>query len=85
MRARIQGLRSELVRQLAAAYPQRSFGYIATQRGMFSYLGIDTPQVRELRDKHHVYMTDDSRINIAGLSSENLPYFAEAVAQVLKG
>ena len=85
MRARIQGLRSELVQQLAAAYPQRSFGYIATQRGMFSYLGIDTPQVRELRDKHHVYMTDDSRINIAGLSSENLPYFAEAVAQVLKG
>ena len=85
MRARIQGLRSELVQQLAAAYPQRSFGYIATQRGMFSYLGIDTPQVRELRDKHHVYMTDDSRINIAGLSSENLAYFAEAVAQVLKG
>ena len=63
---RIQGLRNELVKQLAAAYPQRSFGYIATQRGMFSYLGIDTPQVRELREKHHVYMTDDSRINIAG-------------------
>jgi aspartate aminotransferase len=84
MRARIQGLRNELVKQLAAAYPQRSFGYIATQRGMFSYLGIDTPQVRELREKHHVYMTDDSRINIAGLSTENLAYFAESVAQVLK-
>jgi len=85
MRARIQGLRNELVKQLAAAYPQRSFGYIATQRGMFSYLGIDTPQVRELREKHHVYMTDDSRINIAGLSTENLGYFADSVAQVLKG
>jgi aspartate aminotransferase len=85
MRARIQGLRNELVKQLAAAYPQRSFGYIATQRGMFSYLGIDTPQVRELREKHHVYMTDDSRINIAGLSTENLAYFADSVAQVLKG
>jgi aspartate aminotransferase len=83
MRTRIQGLRTELVKRLAVAYPQRSFGYIATQRGMFSYLGIETAQVRELREKHHVYMTDDSRINIAGLSSENLPYFAEAVAQVL--
>ncbi len=84
MRTRIQGLRNEVVRRLAAVYPQRSFGYIATQRGMFSHLGIDTSQVRELREKHHVYMTDDSRINIAGLSAENVGYFAESVAQVLK-
>ena len=84
MRSRIQTLRTELVKRLADAYPQRSFGYIATQRGMFSYLGIETSQVRELREKHHVYMTDDSRINIAGLSADNLGYFAAAVAQVLQ-
>ena len=84
MRTRIQGLRSELVKRLAAACPQRGFGYIATQRGMFSYLGIDTPQVRELRDKHHIYMTDDSRVNIAGLSTQNIGYFADSVAQVLR-
>lgn len=84
MRLRIQGLRDELVRRLAEVYPQRGFAYIATQRGMFSYLGIDTGQVRELREKHHVYMTDDSRINIAGLSAENIGYFAESVAQVLR-
>jgi len=83
MRGRIQGLRNELVKKLAAVYPHRSFAYIAAQRGMFSYLGIDTPQVRELRVQHHVYMTDDSRINIAGLSTGNLAYFAESVAQVL--
>jgi aspartate/tyrosine/aromatic aminotransferase len=29
-------------------------------------------------------MTDDSRINIAGLKSDNIGYFAEAVAQVVK-
>jgi len=84
MRERIQGLRNEVVKQLAAACPQRSFAYIATQRGMFSYLGVTTEEVRALRDKHHVYMTDDSRINIAGLSADNIPYFAQAVAQVLK-
>jgi len=32
-----------------------------------------------------VYMTDDSRTNIAGLRRENLEYFARAVAQVLAG
>jgi aspartate/tyrosine/aromatic aminotransferase len=50
---------------------------------MFSYLGITVEQVRELQSRHHVYMTDDSRINIAGLRRENIEYFAQAVAKVL--
>ena len=33
-------------------------------------------QVRALRERHHVYMTDDSRINVAGLRADNLEYFA---------
>lgn len=83
MRERIQGLRHEAVRQLKLTCPQRDFGFIESQRGMFSYLGVNMEQVRELRTRHHVYMTDDGRINIAGLRSENLEYFAQAVAQVL--
>jgi aspartate/tyrosine/aromatic aminotransferase len=39
--------------------------------------------VTKLRTQHHVYMTDDSRINIAGLRTDNIPHFARAVAQVL--
>jgi len=85
MRARIQGLRREAVEQLKRTCPQRDFGFIERQRGMFSYLGVDVEQVRELRTRHHVYMTDDSRINIAGLHRENLEYFAKAVAMALTG
>jgi aspartate aminotransferase len=84
MRQRITGLRDELVKQLRQHCPQRDFGFIARQRGMFSYLGVDTAQVRVLREQHHVYMTDDSRINIAGLRADNLDYFARAVAEVLR-
>jgi aspartate/tyrosine/aromatic aminotransferase len=84
MRKRITGLRHELVKQLLKACPQRDFSFIAAQRGMFSFLGVDTSQVRALREQHHVYMTDDSRINIAGLRADNLEYFAQAVAQVLR-
>jgi aspartate aminotransferase len=83
MRKRIQGLRHEAVKHLKLACPQRDFGFIETQHGMFSYLGVNVEQVRELQTRHHVYMTDDSRINIAGLRRENLEYFAQAVAQVL--
>lgn len=84
MRKRIGGLRLALVKQLAKACPERDFGFIAAQQGMFSFLGVTTPQVHALRDKHHVYMTDDSRINIAGLRADNLEYFAKAVAQVVR-
>ena len=83
MRQRIQGLRHEVVKQLRQHCPQRDFGFIATQRGMFSFLGISAGQVRELRERHHVYMTDDSRMNIAGLRAQNLEYFARATAAVL--
>jgi aspartate aminotransferase len=84
MRKRIMGLRQELVKQLARYCPQRNFGFIERQRGMFSFLGVNVSQVRALREQHHVYMTDDSRINIAGLRADNLEYFAQAVAQVLR-
>jgi aspartate aminotransferase len=83
MRRRIEGLRLEVVQQLRAHCPQRDFGFIARQRGMFSFFGIDTAQVHALRERHHIYMTDDSRMNVAGLRRENLEYFARAVAQVL--
>jgi aspartate aminotransferase len=83
MRARIAGLRTELVARLKKSAPQRDFSFIERQRGMFSFLGVNKDQVRELREKHHVYMTDDSRINIAGLKADNIGYFADAVAQVV--
>jgi len=83
MRLRIQHLRDATVKALAAACPRKDFGYIARQRGMFSYLGIDTRAVHALRERHHVYMMDDSRMNVAGLRMENIPYFAEAVGKVV--
>ncbi len=84
MRERIAGLRRDLVSALHAACPGRDFRFITAQRGMFSFLGLTAPQVRRLRSEHHVYMTEDSRINIAGLRTENVGYFAQAVAQVLR-
>jgi aspartate aminotransferase len=84
MRSRIERLRQEAVRQLAQACPGRDFGFIARQRGMFSYLGITPDQVRELRTRHHIYMTEDSRINVVGLQGASLEHFARALAEVVR-
>jgi aspartate aminotransferase len=83
MRARLTGLRRELVRELAVACPQRDFGFIGAQHGLFSLLGLGVDQVTRLRTEHHIYMTDDSRINVAGLRTENLAYFVQSLAHVV--
>jgi aspartate aminotransferase len=83
MRERINGLRKQLVGQLRTALPARDFGFIAQQRGMFSLLGLNVDEVKRIRAERHVYMTDDSRINIAGLRQDNIEYFAQSVAHVL--
>ncbi|HUN74117.1 MAG TPA: amino acid aminotransferase [Steroidobacteraceae bacterium] len=84
MRARILELRRELVRQLQAHCPERDFGFIAVQKGLFSFLGVSPEQARALRTDHHVYLTEDSRINVAGLRSENIESVARAVASVVR-
>ncbi len=83
MRERINGLRKQLVARLRDAFPARDFSFIAHQRGMFSLLGLSVEQVQRIRAECHVYMTDDSRINIAGLRADNIEYFARSVAHVL--
>lgn len=33
--------------------------------------------------KHHIYMTSDGRISIAGLNKSNIKYVADAIKEVL--
>ncbi|WP_111641019.1 amino acid aminotransferase [Marinimicrobium alkaliphilum] len=83
MRARIQGLREQLVDALSQRQQTRDFGFIARERGMFSFLGLSVGQVHALRARYSIYMTDNSRINIAGLNPETIAYVADAIAEVL--
>lgn len=84
MRNRILQLRHQLANQIAISGCEQDFSFIPQQKGMFSFLGINKEQVARLRDEHSIYMLDSSRINIAGLSSHNLTYVAQALAAVLK-
>ncbi|MGD8175693.1 aromatic amino acid transaminase [Marinimicrobium sp. ARAG 43.8] len=85
MRGRIQVLRQSLVGALAKAVPERDFGFIARERGMFSFLGLSETEVGRLQRDFSIYMTDNSRINVAGLNQDKVDYVAEAVARVLNG
>jgi aspartate aminotransferase len=83
MRERIQELRVQLVQKLVDKDCTRDFSFIARECGMFSFLGLSKEQVRALIDNYSIYMVDSSRINVAGLSSHNLDYVADAITEVL--
>ena len=79
---RINALRGQFRDALTTATGQ-DFGFIGTEHGMFSFLGLSVEQAQRLREEQSVYMLDSSRINIAGLNANNLGRVVEAVAAVL--
>ena len=50
---------------------------------MFSLLGVDEIGIATLREKHHIYLPPDGRMNVAGVSRANVDYIAESVAALL--
>ncbi|CAD5109332.1 amino acid aminotransferase [Zestomonas carbonaria] len=82
MRQRVTSLRSGLVEALRPHGLAERFAHIATQRGMFSYTGLNPTQVQRLREEFSIYMVSSGRANVAGMAEERLAYLAEAIARV---
>jgi aromatic-amino-acid transaminase len=85
MRQRIAAMRRALHDRLAALLPGQDFGYLLSQRGMFSYTGLSAAQVDALREQHAVYLLRSGRICVAGLNTANVARSASAIAAVLGG
>ena len=83
MRERILSMRRALHARLVALAPGRNFGYLLSQRGMFSYTGLSAAQVDRLREQHAVYLIRSGRICVAGLNTGNVERTAVAIAAVL--
>jgi aspartate/tyrosine/aromatic aminotransferase len=60
------------------------FSHIEKQKGMFSFLGITTPQLERLRNEFGIYIVSSTRINLAGVNSNNIGYLTDALQSVLE-
>ena len=72
MAMRIREARESLVQNLEALGNPHDWNHIRKQIGMFAYTGLKAEQVEQLMKEHHVYMTSDGRMSIAGLTSNNV-------------
>jgi aromatic-amino-acid transaminase len=83
MRERILAMRRRLHGELQARRPGHDFGYVLSQRGMFSYTGLTAAQVDRLREEFAVYLVRSGRVCVAGLNSGNVERTGAAIAAVL--
>jgi len=81
---RIVDMRTALVDGLARRGVDQDFFYIRRQRGMFSFSGLTDETVAWLRQQKAIYVVGGGRMNIAGLTSANIDYVCDAIAEALK-
>ncbi|MDF2975269.1 MAG: aspartate/tyrosine/aromatic aminotransferase [Microvirga sp.] len=84
MRDRIKTMRKTLVDSIHKRVPESDFKFVLAQRGMFSYSGLTRDQVRRLREEYSIYTIDTGRVCVAALTSKNVEYVADAIANVIR-
>lgn len=59
-----------------------NWSHITEQIGMFCYTGLKADQVSKLTKDHHIYLTKDGRISIAGITEANVEHLASSIYKV---
>jgi aspartate/tyrosine/aromatic aminotransferase len=83
IRNRINEMRHLLVKTLKEKGLKEDFSPIIEQCGMFSVTRLTKEQVTQLREKYSIYIVDSGRINVAGLTHDNMDRLCEALKSVL--
>jgi len=84
MRVRIKRLRALFVETMQATGRGHDFSFLLKQNGMFSFSGLNQMQVDRLKNEHSIYIVGSGRINVAGMSEQQMDTLCAAVAHVLE-
>jgi aspartate/tyrosine/aromatic aminotransferase len=84
MSGRIKEMRKELHDALIELKTPGSWEHITQQIGMFSFTGLTPEQCEIMIKKHHIYLLKSGRISMAGVTSHNVKYLADAIDDVVR-
>ena len=79
---RITEMRKMLRANLEKIGAKGSWEHVTKQIGMFSFTGLSVTQSDTMVKKHHIYMTKNGRISVAGLTKGNVEYVAKCIKDV---
>ena len=85
MRVRINDMRELMVSCLNQSLGDHSFDFLRNQNGMFSFTGLKPNEADRLRNEFAIYLLRSGRINIAGVTRDNVQTICNAIAQVRSG
>ncbi|KAG6580313.1 Aspartate aminotransferase [Phytophthora cinnamomi] len=77
-------LRSAIEKIEQANGVKSDWRHITEQIGMFCYTGLTEAQVTRMIEEHHIYLTKDGRVSMAGVTSKNVEYLAQSIAEVVQ-
>ena len=83
MRKRMNEMRKLIVAGLGKTAQDRDFSHIERAKGMFCYLGVSPQQVARLKQDSGIYLVDSGRINVCGITRDNVDYLSNSIAAVL--
>jgi aspartate/tyrosine/aromatic aminotransferase len=79
---RITKMRQLLRSTLEKIGAKGTWNHVTDQIGMFSFTGLTVKQSEAMVSKHHIYMTKNGRISVAGLTTKNVEYVAKCIKDV---
>jgi aromatic-amino-acid transaminase len=82
IRHRLNLMREALIQRLINKTKEIPFDYLKGHKGMFSFVDLNKAQVQKMRERFAIYMTDNGRISVAGLTSKNIDYVVGSLVSV---
>jgi aromatic-amino-acid transaminase len=85
----LEQIRQEIVqkreRLARSPFGNSALSRLSAQTGFFSLLPLSPAACGRLRNEHGIYLPDDGRINVLGVSDENEEAFMRSLGEVLNG
>jgi aspartate/tyrosine/aromatic aminotransferase len=83
MRERIAEMRKALTASLLVQGQDKHLSYLHQLNGLFYLSGLNEIQIERLKKEFAIYLSNDGRINVAGLNPQNIEYLMQALKRVL--
>lgn len=83
MAGRILECRNLLYNKLKELGTPGTWNHIVEQKGMFGFTGLSVKQVEFLAKSYHIYLLNSGRVNICGITRQNVHYIAEAIHEAV--
>ena len=84
MSNRIIKMRQMLYEELQKCGVKDDWSYVLRQQGMFAFTHLQPNHAQELKKKFAIYMLENGRISLTGLTEKNVDYVAKGIAEVTK-